>query len=619
MSLKAWRLAIATCAVLVGCLALYEGFAPRVQLFDGSRSPVGPWFAIPGRATARYQVHRVPPHSDLAAAGVQPGDLIVPNDAFAAYWLTVPGERVPVTVVHQGLERQVTIVASSRPLTMNRIQWIVRIGRLVLRLAMLALAFIIAWQLPDALWTRALCAFLVLFGISPWQPEMIEYHGWLRVVALVLENSATQAGLCAAVIFAATIPDAKPHDARIWMLRLWPLAFIVMEACIVGMLFDLRMIYVTAPLRFTQLACMLATVAGLTAAAEEATGQERQRLRYLTWTIGLGFSGFFVSILLLWFHGTGWGAFQALSLPRLTLLFIPFGIAYGLLSHRVISSNYIASRTLVYGALTSSLVPIFTGSEFAATSLFSNSQSKNAFLVALTVIVTASFKTVHTQVNALFDKWIFRERHAGEKAMAKFVNEVEYIHDGATLADRCMTLIDQHVKPQATAMYIHAEPETLADHNARADYARMAFVGEGVPERIDELDPAVLALKGERDAVEFDTFGKGGHAFPMMMRAHLIGFIAIGPKRDGEILAPDEIKRLNELSYRVAVALEVIRVNDLEARLTQAETGRAELRRLLTDLVRPTNGSDSPPATDGAAVSDGAETVEAPAQVPSAS
>ena len=588
MSIAAWRFTIAVCVALSLGVAAYEAVAPRIDFTDGVLAPVGAWFAYPGRPLATYRVVSELPGSNLAAAGIAPGDTIVPADSFRTRWMLSPGERVPVTVVHDGIARPAIVVASKRALTTDRLDWAIRVGRVVVQIAMLALALVVAWQLPDALWVRALAVFLVLFGFTPWQVDPLEYGGWLRLGSVMLEDTTIQAGICVAMIFAATIPKPPTKGFRLWMIRLAPVAFVLLEAGNVGMLFDLRPVYVTIPFRLVQTLCIVATIAALTAAAEEATGQERQRLRYLAWTFALGFSGFFISVTGLWIGGNSWGTnYQAWSLPRMTLLAIPIGFAYGLLSHRVVSSNFIASRTLVYGALTSSLVPIFTVAEWTATNLFSTTQGKSAFFVGLTVLITASFKTVHNYVNTLFDKWIFRKQHADEKALAKFTKEVVFIHDADVLAQRCTSALDEHVGAVSTALYIHAQSETLLDKNASADYVRVAAAGDPAPETLPELDPLVISLKSERDAVESNALGKGGHAFPMLTRGHLVGFLAIGPLRDGEIVAPDQVKHLTELARAVAIAFEAIRVNDLESRLAQAEAGRAELKRLLTDLVHP--------------------------------
>src|SRR5581483_6757000 len=326
-------------------VGIYELLAPRIDFADGAVQPVGTWFSIPGRATATYLVLSETSGSNLAAAGIAAGDRFIPHDSFVVRWLWYPGERLPVTVIHNGVAREATIVASNRALPVALLGWIVRIGRIVLQAAMLTLAIVVAWHFVDAPWVRWLCGFLVLSGLSPWQVDPLEYIGFWRIPAFEIEGTATQGAICAAMIFAATIRGQTAGGFRLWMQRLALPAFVLLELAIVANLFDARFVYVSPPLRLLQLICIVATVAALTVAAAEATGQERQRLRYLAWTFTLGFSGFFFSFAALWVVGENWGQnFQAWSIARLTLLLIPIGLAYGLLSHRVVSSHYIASR-----------------------------------------------------------------------------------------------------------------------------------------------------------------------------------------------------------------------------------------------------------------------------------
>ena len=594
MSLEKWRLTLVVAVALAAVVATFEAFAPRLELLDGVAPPVGSWFALPGRPTAAYGVSSVVRGGNLAAAGILVGDVVVPDDSFAARWLWRPGDLVPVTVLRAGVAHREIIAASHRPLVVDAASWIIRIGRLTLQLSMLALALVIVWQLADARWVRWLCAFLVCFGFAPWQVDSVEYYGAWRLFAAAFEDGIIQAGICCAMMFAATILGDPVSGLRAWMVRVTPIVFAALECAIVGLTFDLRPVYVTFPLRLLQLCCIVAIVASLAVAAEESHGQDRQRLRYLTWTFGLGFSGFFASVIALWHFGNGWGTnYQIWSLPRLTLLAVPIGFAYGLLSHRVVSTSFIASRTIVYGAITGSLVPVFAVAEWTATNVFSNSQSKSAFFVALTVLITTSFKGVHKRIDDLVDKWLFKKQHNAEKTIAKFAKEVSHLHDAPLLIERTVAILDENVGAASSAVYVHAEPEIMGDRNVTADYLRINFAGNPPPESIPESDALVLALKADGEASECDVAGKGGHAFPMLSRGHLVGILVLGAKRDGEILSPDEIKQLTELAQAVAAALEAIRIDDLESKLASAQAGRAELQRLLTDLVRPADASQT--------------------------
>ncbi|MBV8148279.1 MAG: hypothetical protein JO092_04240, partial [Candidatus Eremiobacteraeota bacterium] len=512
--------------------------------------------------------------SNLAAAGISSGDHFIADDSFLARWTWAPGDRIMGTVLHNGSSRPATIVAVSHPVPWTWVDWVQRPGRLILQIVMLTLAIVVAWHVGDAPWVRWLCAYLICVGFAPWQIDRLEYVGPIRAVAISIEDTVVQVGLCAAMIFAVMIRGSPAHDFRMWIVRLTPLAFLILEAGIVVMFLDPRALYYTPPFRAVQALCIVAAIAALTAAAAEATGQARQRLRYMAWTFGLGFSGFFLSIAAMFVLGNTGDDLQAWFIPRLTLLIIPIGLGYGLLSHRVVSSHYIASRTLVYGAITSSLVPVFAAAEWTATNLFGQGTGKNAFLVALGVMVAASFKTVHKKFEGFVDRIVFKDRHAREKALGRFTKEVAHIDDAATLAHRCAGVLDQHVGAVATALYLRG-----------SEYDRIAVAGGPSPRRIKQIDPLVVSLKSQCDAVETELLGAGGYAFPMISRGALLGLLVIGPKRDGEIYSPDEIKSLSELTREVGVALEGIRLSDLESQLAEAKTGRAELKRLLSDLV----------------------------------
>lgn len=586
MKLGMWRALVVVAVAVSAGVGIYEVLAPRIELADGAVQPVGSWFSLPGRPTATYLVMSELPRSNLAAAGIAVGDRYTPHDSFVARWLWYPGERIPVTVIHHGAAKEATIVASDRPLVENRFGWMVRIGRPLLQVVMLTLAIIVAWHFADAPWVRWLCAFLVLSGLSPWQVDPLEYIGWWRLIAFEVEGTATQAAICAAMIFAATIRGSPPNDFRLQMLRFAAPTFVFLEIWIVANVFDARAVYVTPPLRLVQIVCIVAIVSALSVAAAQASGQERQRLRYLAWTFGLGFSGFFFSFAALWVVGNNWGTnFQIWSIPRLTLLLIPIGLAYGLLSHRVVSSHYIASRTLVYGALTSSLVPIFTATEWTASNYLKN--WNNAFIIGVAVVVTASFKKVHKSFEDLIERVVFSKQHEIEKALDKFAKELAQIDDAATLEERFVDVISQSIGATSTALYMQTQAKEIQDGSTSAGFVRVAGAGDDAPSRIERLDSVVISLKSEKDAIECDLLGAGGHAFPMMTRDRLVGLLAIGPIRDGEILSPGETSRLTKLTQAVAVGLESLRLDVLENRLAEAETRRAELQQILTEAARP--------------------------------
>ena len=210
-------------------------------------------------------------------------------------------------------------------------------------------------------------------------------------------------------------------------------------------------------------------------------------------------------------------------------------------------------------------------------------------IIAVAVVVTASFKKVHKSLEDLIDRVVFNKQHETEKALEKFAKELAHIDDAATLEERYVGVVSQYVGATSTALYIRTQAKELHEGSAGAGFVRVAGAGDPAPARIERLDSVVISLKSERDAIECDLLGAGGHAFPMIARDRLVGLLAIGPIRDGEILSPGETGRLTKLTQAVAVGLESLRLDDLENRLAEAEIRRAELQQILTKAARPSD------------------------------
>ena len=83
--------------------------------------------------------------------------------------------------------------------------------------------------------------------------------------------------------------------------------------------------------------------------------------------------------------------------------------------------------------------------------------------------------------------------------------------------------------------------------------------------RFDLDDPAIVALRAERLPLH-DAFFAGDLVVPMVHRAEVIGFVAFGPKPNGEPYRPDEEAVLAEAVHGIGADLHVLRVEELERR-----------------------------------------------------
>ena len=72
-------------------------------------------------------------------------------------------------------------------------------------------------------------------------------------------------------------------------------------------------------------------------------------------------------------------------------------------------------------------------------------------------------------------------------------------------------------------------------------------------------------------------------AAPMVVGHELVGAVLIGARPDGSDYRPDEVELIGWAVERVGLALNVMRVRDLEAAVNRLEIRNEELSRVLRD------------------------------------
>src|SRR5262249_51900802 len=162
------------------------------------------------RGPTTFEVNSLPSDSPLAAAGVVPGDRIRFDTPIGRWHNLIAGDKVALTVLHDGDRRRVDVVARAasplpRPQTANYVMDIVE------RFVALLLGVLIGWRLPGSTAFRALAAAGLLHAfVFPYSAPAGAHFEWLDFVGSVAQD----VGLGALTLFAINYPDDKPVGAR---------------------------------------------------------------------------------------------------------------------------------------------------------------------------------------------------------------------------------------------------------------------------------------------------------------------------------------------------------------------------------------------------------------------
>jgi len=270
-------------------------------------------------------------------------------------------------------------------------------------------------------------------------------------------------------------------------------------------------------------------------------GGERQRSAWILLPLDVLFLFPLVEeALVLLFPSVDYLASFVISVRATALLVVPAALTYAALSRRLIDVGFVLNRAAVYSGVSFIVVGIFMLCEWVLGTTFSRAShlTSVAISAALAVGLGFSVRAVHQRVDRALDHVFFRKRHEDETAIRAFADEAPDITDDATLLHRAKEMLETH---------------------ADASFVTFAL-GDGAGRfgDVSENDPAIVALRDRRKALDLQTLStglRGEFAYPMNAQGRLFGALVLGPKRHGESYAPDESNAIMQLARSVGGTL----------------------------------------------------------------
>jgi hypothetical protein len=570
-----WRRVVLVIIVLTAAWCVYGTYFASVAYGDWgfSAPPVGIT-----SDTRVFSVRRVEPGSPAARAGIVAGDRLrglVPH-AFPLIFIT-PGTRADFEVTHGSSRRVVTLIAATKFSPRYPTETIL----FVLEMTQLGLAFLLAWRRWSDRDARPLVVFFVChaatmatsaftyIGTSPLALPAFDLVNFLAVAALIRFAAIYPSNVPASPVrrtFAAVAPALALALGLVYCV--WALS---LELLNVSFLVYAWYRYVSVVLYD------VLPIVGLILGLVGSVGAERKRLALLLGFFVVGNAGPVAYSILI---AGGGPSYSKLVRPLLaTLIVQAIGFVYLIFRERLFDVSFVLNRAAVYAAISTLLLPLLLLGEWAAEHfLTGGSRTENALVqvgIALLLFVVA--RQLYDRIDRLVDRLLFRERHENENALRSFARRVTLLDDARAIGDQAVQAICSHTDATYVALY---------RRDANGDYVLSSRKGEdqspspgedqslspavrNLPALVDRNDPAVLALRADRTAVENlrDSAFAEALVLPCIGARGLAEFLVCGPKRSDETYAPDERDALLQLAHGVAVAFDAVHISELETRL----------------------------------------------------
>jgi hypothetical protein len=187
-------------------------------------------------------------------------------------------------------------------------------------------------------------------------------------------------------------------------------------------------------------------------------GRERLQLKWVVYTATLTAMSFLIGFALpasvpravedaLFFFGLA--AFAA----------IPVAVGVAILQYRLYDIDVLINRTLVYGALTATLVGIYFGSvvllQYAFRTFTGDSQ---LFIVASTLLIAALFNPLRQRIQSLVDRRFYRQKYDAARTLEAFGRKLRNVTDLEVLGEDLVRAVNETMQPVHASIWLREPP-----------------------------------------------------------------------------------------------------------------------------------------------------------------
>ena len=179
-----------------------------------------------------------------------------------------------------------------------------------------------------------------------------------------------------------------------------------------------------SPIQLSVLILGLVAAASVVIGRRNARGVERQQIKWLLYAAPIWFFGSVLKIAVFYFGlvEEPWGLWVGYLLVAIGGLGGPIAIGIAILRYRLYDIDVIINRTLVYGALTATLVGVYVGSIVVLQGLVRtlSGQESQLAIVASTLLIAALFNPLRHRIQGFIDRRFYRRKYDAAKTLEAF-------------------------------------------------------------------------------------------------------------------------------------------------------------------------------------------------------
>ena len=223
--------------------------------------------------------------------------------------------------------------------------------------------------------------------------------------------------------------------------------------------------------------CMVASAVSLVLRFRRSTGVVREQIKWIA------FAASFMGLLYLGIMGTGL-FIHLISAPQapsdlgsqsllgallenvmvLSFAGVPVAIGFAVLKYRLYEIDIIINRTLVYGALTATLVALYFGSVTTTQVIFralsGQEEQPQLAVVVSTLVIAALFNPLRHRMQGFIDRRFYRKKYDAAKTLEAFSSKLRDETDLDAVSDDLVGAVKETMQPAHVSLWLR--PETTS-------------------------------------------------------------------------------------------------------------------------------------------------------------
>jgi hypothetical protein len=199
-----------------------------------------------------------------------------------------------------------------------------------------------------------------------------------------------------------------------------------------------------------------------------AEGVERQQIKWFAYAAAIFALGIVLIVIPLAIDTPPWYEWVGTAIFTVAGAAIPISIGIAILRYRLYEIDTLINRTLVYGALTATLVLVYFGGVTATQAVFraltGQEQQPQLAIVVSTLVIAALFTPLRRRVQGFIDRRFYRRKYDAAKTLEAFSARLRDKTDLDALREDLTGVVRETMQPAHVSLWLRPDTASKGKH-----------------------------------------------------------------------------------------------------------------------------------------------------------